>query len=111
MVVLQHRESWQHVGALLVSKAEVTAFCHELQKKMDMRYKSPPLPVDLTINRGDPFAMVNDKDLGQSVVAKFEGGGALAAAANAAGDEQQAQLDASAADFESVAKLFGKKDE
>lgn len=107
--VLQHRESWQNAGALFVSKAEITAFCHELQKKMDMRYKSPPLPVDLTVNRGDPFAIVNDKDIGQSVVAKFEGT-AAAVAATSGGDERQAQLDASAADFESVAKLFGKKD-
>jgi hypothetical protein len=104
--VLQHRESWQNTGALLVSKAEVTAFCHELQKKMDMRYKSPPLPVDLSVNNADPFALVNDKDLGQSVLAKFEG--SAAAAAGSPGNDQ-AQLDTSAADFESVAKLFGGK--
>jgi hypothetical protein len=107
--VLQHRESWQNAGALLVSKAEVTAFCHELQKKMDMRYKSPPLPVDLSVNRADPFAIVNDKDLGQSVVAKFEG--PTAATPGGGSADEQAQLDTSAADFESVAKLFsGKKD-
>lgn len=107
VVVLQHRESWQNTGALLVSKAEVTAFCHELQKKMDMRYKSPPLPVDLTVNRGgtDPFAIINDKDIGQGVVSKFAG---APTEGLASGEEPPA--DASAADFESVAKLFGKEE-
>ena len=50
IVVLQHRDSWQNIGALLQSKAILQSFCLELQKKMDMRYKSPPLPVDLKIS-------------------------------------------------------------
>jgi len=47
------RESWQNVIPILSSKAEVASFCLELSKKMGMRYKSPPLPVNLTITRTD----------------------------------------------------------
>lgn len=43
------REAWQNVVAILVSKAQVSSFCLELAKKLDMRYNSPPLPVDLAI--------------------------------------------------------------
>jgi hypothetical protein len=41
------REAWQSVMSIIGSKAEVSSFCLELAKKLDMRYKSPPLPVDL----------------------------------------------------------------
>jgi hypothetical protein len=33
--------------SIFESKAEVASFCLELSKKLDMRYQSPPLPVDL----------------------------------------------------------------
>lgn len=48
-VCAQHRESWQAPGALLESKAQLSSFALELSKKMDMRYKSPPMPVDLSL--------------------------------------------------------------
>eukprot|EP00977_Amphora_coffeiformis_P020775 scaffold8471_cov184-Amphora_coffeaeformis.AAC.20 len=51
VVILQHRESWQNIGALLSSKAQVSAFCLELSKKMDMRYKNPLLPIDLSMSK------------------------------------------------------------
>ena len=61
------RESWQNVVSILVSKAQVASFCLELSKKLDMRYTSPPLPVDLAIvSRG------NEVD-NQSVAAKLAG--------------------------------------
>jgi len=41
------------VVPILSSKAEVASFCLELSKKMGMRYKSPPLPVNLTMARTD----------------------------------------------------------
>lgn len=66
MIILQHRESWQNVGAMLVSKAEVSSFCLELSKTLDMRYKQPPMPVDLSINNRDGHS---ESD---SVVAKFQ---------------------------------------
>ena len=33
----------------LVSKAQVASFCLELSKKLNMRYQSPPLPVNLAL--------------------------------------------------------------
>jgi hypothetical protein len=46
-IVLQHRESWQNIVPVLNSKHTVHCFCLELAKKLDMRYRSPALPVDL----------------------------------------------------------------
>jgi hypothetical protein len=37
------------VVSYLVSKAQVASFCLELSKKLNMRYQSPPLPVDLAL--------------------------------------------------------------
>lgn len=39
------------------SRSEVAAFCHELSKKMGMRYKSPSLPVSLEIVKSDQSAV------------------------------------------------------
>jgi hypothetical protein len=41
--------SGHNVVPMLVDKAQVSSFCLELSKKLDMRYKSPPLPVDLSL--------------------------------------------------------------
>ena len=49
VISLQHRDSWQHVGAILESKASVMSFCLEVQKQLGMRYVAPPTPVDLTV--------------------------------------------------------------
>jgi hypothetical protein len=48
VVHLIHRESWQSALSIYESKAKVTSFCLELSKKLDMRYESPSLRVDLT---------------------------------------------------------------
>ncbi len=50
VVALQHRESWQNVGAILTSKAELASFCLELSKQLGMRYIQSPLPVQLEID-------------------------------------------------------------
>jgi hypothetical protein len=50
VVVLQHRESWSMVTEILQSKADVSSFCLELQKQLEMRYHAPALPVDLTMD-------------------------------------------------------------
>ena len=60
IAVLQHRDNWQNIGALLQSKAILQSFCLELQKKMDMRFKSPPLPVDLKVTGGLPQNLFGD---------------------------------------------------
>jgi hypothetical protein len=48
-VAATHREGWQQIGALLQSKADLSSFALELQKRMDIRYRAPPLPVDLSM--------------------------------------------------------------
>jgi hypothetical protein len=50
VVALQHRESWQNIGAILTSKAELASFCLELSKQLGMRYVQSPLPVHLEID-------------------------------------------------------------
>lgn len=48
-LIVQHRDSWQKIGSVLGSKANLTTFLLEVSKQLDMRYFSPPLPVDLKI--------------------------------------------------------------
>lgn len=50
VVVLQHRESWNMITDILQSKADVSSFCLELQKQLEMSYHAPALPVDLAMN-------------------------------------------------------------
>ena len=39
---------------MLESKAAVSSFCLELQKKLGMRYEAPPLPVNIELgNKGE----------------------------------------------------------
>lgn len=52
IVVGQHREPWQNMGALLTSKAELASFALELSKLMGLRYIAPALPVDLSVKSG-----------------------------------------------------------
>lgn len=81
-IAVQHRESWQQVPILLDSRANLASFCLELSKKLDLRYTSPPLPVDLNVRPqqpgGDeslntPFQLV---DLGSAASDRFIGGAA-----------------------------------
>lgn len=48
-IIVQHREPWQNVRSILESKGALTAYCLEVAKQLDMRYRSPPLPVDLNV--------------------------------------------------------------
>ncbi|KAL7463562.1 hypothetical protein ACHAXS_003923, partial [Conticribra weissflogii] len=52
-IVGEHREAWQNIGAILQSKADLASFCLEVTKKLDMRYESPPMPVNLSANSSD----------------------------------------------------------
>lgn len=36
------------MGPILQSKADLSSFCLEVSKKLDMRYESPPMPVNLS---------------------------------------------------------------
>lgn len=49
IVCLGHRNSWQDIGPILQSKADVASYCLELAKKLGMRYIAPPLPVNLSM--------------------------------------------------------------
>jgi hypothetical protein len=49
IVILQHREAWSNIGTILESRAKVASFCLELQKQLEMRYHSPPMPVELSM--------------------------------------------------------------
>jgi hypothetical protein len=60
----------------------VSSFCLELSKKLDMRYTSPPLPVDLAFKRGQDgpsvdsmaakFAAIEDSSGYREVAALFD---------------------------------------
>jgi Small-conductance mechanosensitive channel len=51
VIVLLHVDSWQNIAEVLQAKADVASFCLEVQKKMNMRYVAPPMPVDLSVSR------------------------------------------------------------
>jgi hypothetical protein len=63
IVVGQHREGWTSWGALRLSQAHLATFSLELSKKLDIRFKQPPLPIDLSImqsgNAVDPASILN----------------------------------------------------
>lgn len=50
IVVLQHQESWQNIGSIKKSLADVASFCLELSKKLEMKYHTPPIPVNLSLD-------------------------------------------------------------
>mmetsp|Transcript_25824 Transcript_25824/g.29982 ORF Transcript_25824/g.29982 Transcript_25824/m.29982 type:complete len:357 (-) Transcript_25824:211-1281(-) len=52
IIVLRHVDSWQNVGSILQSKADLQSFCLEVSKQMDMRFVSPPMPVHVSLDTG-----------------------------------------------------------
>lgn len=48
LIVIQHREAWQEVGQVLDSKANLTSYCQEVARQLDMEYQAPQVPVHLT---------------------------------------------------------------
>ena len=52
-VIMQHRESWQQIGALLNSKADVQLFAYELSKEMGMGYENPATPIIVRSQSGN----------------------------------------------------------
>lgn len=56
-IIAQHRNSWQAVGGVIESKANLTTYCLEVAKQLEMRYLSPPLPVSLTVKENSDLAM------------------------------------------------------
>jgi hypothetical protein len=52
-VIVQHREAWQQVGQILDSKANLSSYCQEVVKQLNVHYRAPPLPVDLRYTSAD----------------------------------------------------------
>jgi hypothetical protein len=59
VAILQHMQSWQNIGLIKQSLADVASFCLEASKKMDMRFMAPPMPIDLSIT--------NDSESGENL--------------------------------------------
>ena len=56
----QHRLPWVQYAELHQSKADLMHFCMELSKKLDIWYKSPPMPVDLSfVGTNNPYEVPN----------------------------------------------------
>jgi hypothetical protein len=49
VISLHHRDSWQHMGNIVSSKAAVTSYCLEVQKELEIKYVAPPTPVHLSL--------------------------------------------------------------
>ena len=47
IIILQHRESWQQIGAVLTSLGEAMTYAYDKSKEMKMDYEAPILPVEL----------------------------------------------------------------
>ena len=56
MVACTHQLSFLHWTSVHESKAELIQFCSELAKKLDIWYRAPPVPVDLTFKNGFDFS-------------------------------------------------------
>jgi len=46
-LILQHRERWQHVSAILESRGEIVNYAVKLVKELRMNYVVPRIPVDI----------------------------------------------------------------
>ena len=57
-IILQHRDSWQNIGQISDSKANLVSYCHEVQKKLGMQYHAPPVP--LQILKGNALEFLTD---------------------------------------------------
>eukprot|EP00977_Amphora_coffeiformis_P012336 scaffold3043_cov180-Amphora_coffeaeformis.AAC.28 len=76
IIVIQHREAWQEVGQVLDSKANLTSYCQEVARQLDMEYQAPQVPIHLT--QGASAGLTQDRSQEQP----------LRRSATAADDEQ-----------------------
>jgi hypothetical protein len=92
----------QNTGALKNSLAELSSFALELTKKMNMRYTSPPLPVDLSVIQRDGDNIDTPMDLLNAVIAgnqEFDGGGG----------ENKSHDSHGSTDYAAISAMFDKK--
>ena len=69
VVVLNHIESWQNIGAIKQSLADCASFCLEVSKKLDMRFVAPPMPIDLSLGRNNAVETFPKVAVGEGVAA------------------------------------------
>lgn len=62
VLTLHHRKSWQNWLAVMKSKSSVTQFCMELRKQLNIRYHTPPMPVQLSAGQGYPSTIDEGTD-------------------------------------------------
>eukprot|EP00980_Cylindrotheca_fusiformis_P014042 scaffold3670_cov124-Cylindrotheca_fusiformis.AAC.18 len=69
IVVAEHRESWQQIGALLNSLADLQAFAFELSKELKMGYKAPTMPIELSMmnNNAGQQGAANGQPVDQTI--------------------------------------------
>jgi hypothetical protein len=95
VICLEHRESWQNIGNILQSKADVSSFCLEVSKKLNMTYTAPPLPVNLSLAQPNMQLRVEPVSREGRIPDTFE---------NASIQTGQTP---SSPDFQSIAAMFG----
>lgn len=61
MVCVESRANWQDVFHLWHIRGLVKAFCHELAKQLEMRFISPPMPVDIRMRGSLSDAIEDDQ--------------------------------------------------
>eukprot|EP00529_Nitzschia_sp_RCC80_P008888 CAMPEP_0113505976 /NCGR_PEP_ID=MMETSP0014_2-20120614/35636_1 /TAXON_ID=2857 /ORGANISM="Nitzschia sp." /LENGTH=1154 /DNA_ID=CAMNT_0000401389 /DNA_START=267 /DNA_END=3731 /DNA_ORIENTATION=- /assembly_acc=CAM_ASM_000159 len=62
IVGMQHRESWQQVGAVLTSTGELQQFCFEQTSELGMTFQSPPLPIEFQVGGSNGMTSENAFD-------------------------------------------------
>ena len=68
LICLQHVNKWQQLDSIKVSRSQAKFFCHELSKQLGMRYKSPSLPVDLSIDKPLANAATAEDNIDNKIV-------------------------------------------
>jgi hypothetical protein len=61
IIAAQHRQSWYDWSTIMLSKSDLVHFSLELSKKLDIWYKTPPLPVSLSVV-GQPASLPINMD-------------------------------------------------
>ena len=75
----QHRLGWDKYGDLQQSKADLMHFSMELQKRMDLLFKQPTQPVDVTLrNAQESLPDVGGMPSSPLVAPASPGGGSMA---------------------------------
>ena len=62
-ILMVHRESWQQIGAILNSKADIQMYSYELSKALGIDYENPPMPIILRTQLGAETDEPKDVDV------------------------------------------------